>query len=91
MGAIFAKIVSTANNYLFSPATNLVNDIFVRYLRPAASNREVLLISRLMVIALGIWSLYQGLYTESVLKKVLYAYTVYAAALTPVSVISTCG
>jgi len=37
VGAIFAKIISTANNYLFSPATNLVNDIFVRYLRPAAS------------------------------------------------------
>jgi len=84
VGAIFAKIISTANNYLFSPATNLVNDIFVRYLRPAASNRQVLLISRLMVIALGIWALYQGLHTESVLKKVLYAYTVYAAALTPV-------
>jgi SSS family solute:Na+ symporter/sodium/proline symporter len=84
MGAIFAKIISTANNYLFSPATNLVNDIFVRYLRPDASNKQVLLISRLMVVALGLWALYQGLHTESVLKKALYAYTVYSAALTPV-------
>ncbi len=32
MGAIFAKIISTANNWLFSPATNLVNDIYVRYI-----------------------------------------------------------
>ena len=31
MGAVFAKIISTANNYLFSPATNLVNDVFTRY------------------------------------------------------------
>jgi SSS family solute:Na+ symporter len=84
MGAIFAKIISTANNYLFSPATNLVNDIFVRYLRPDASNKQVLLVSRLMVVALGLWALYQGLHTESVLKKALYAYTVYSAALTPV-------
>ena len=84
VGAIFAKIISTANNYLFSPATNLVNDIFVRYLRPKASNKQVLLISRVMVIALGLWALYQGLHTESVLKKALYAYTVYSAALTPV-------
>jgi solute:Na+ symporter, SSS family len=84
VGAIFAKIISTANNYLFSPATNLVNDIFVRYIRPQAGNKQVLLVSRLMVVLLGLWALYQGLHTESVLKKALYAYTIYSAALTPV-------
>ena len=84
VGAIFAKIISTANNYLFSPATNLVNDIFVRYVRPNAGNRQTLLVSRLMVVLLGLWALYQGLHTESVLKKALYAYTIYSAALTPV-------
>ena len=84
VGAIFAKIVSTANNYLFSPATNLVNDLFVRYLRPNAGNKQTLLVSRAMVVLLGLWALYQGLHTESVLKKALYAYTIYSAALTPV-------
>ena len=80
IGAIFAKILSTANNYLFSPATNLVNDLFVRYLSPGATNKKILLVSRLMVVLLGLWSLYQGLNTESVLKKSLYAYTIYSAA-----------
>ena len=84
MGAIFAKIVSTANNWLFSPATNLVNDIYVRYLAPNASNRRILIVSRLMVVLLGCWALFQSLGTESVLKKALYAYTIYSAALTPV-------
>jgi len=84
VGAIFAKVVSTANNYLFSPATNLVNDVFVRYIKRDASNKEVLLVSRLMVVALGLWALYQSLGTTSVLKKSLYAYTIYSAALTPV-------
>ncbi len=84
MGAIFAKIISTANNYLFSPATNLASDIFVRYLKPAASDREVLLVSRVMVVLLGVWAFLQSLGTESVLKKSLYAYTIYSAALTPV-------
>jgi solute:Na+ symporter, SSS family len=37
-----------------------------------------------MVVAMGLWALYQGLHTESVLKKALYAYTIYSAALTPV-------
>ena len=84
LGAIFAKIISTANNYLFSPATNLVNDVFVRYVRPGARDGQVLLVSRLMVALLGCWALWQSLHTESVLRKALYAYTIYSAALTPV-------
>lgn len=84
VGAIFAKVVSTANNYLFSPATNLINDIFVRYIRPDAPSGQVLLVSRLMVVGLGLWALYQSVGTTSVLKKSLYAYTIYSAALTPV-------
>ena len=84
VGAIFAKVISTANNWLFSPATNLVNDIFVRYIKPQASNRQVLIVSRLMVVLLGGWALAQSLGTESVLKKALYAYTIYGVGLTPV-------
>jgi SSS family solute:Na+ symporter len=84
VGAIFAKVVSTANNYLFSPATNLVNDIFLRYVMPEAKNWLVLLVSRIMVVGLGLWALYQSLGTTSVLQKSLYAYTIYASALTPV-------
>jgi SSS family solute:Na+ symporter len=84
VGAIFAKVISTANNYLFSPATNLINDVFVRYIKPDASNKSILLVSRLLVVLLGVWSLVQSLGTRSVLEKALYAYTIYSAALTPV-------
>jgi solute:Na+ symporter, SSS family len=84
MGAVFAKVISTANNYLFSPSTNLVNDVFTRYLAPRASNRQVLIVSRLVVVFLGVWALFQALSTSSVLAKTLYAYTIYSAALTPV-------
>jgi SSS family solute:Na+ symporter/sodium/proline symporter len=84
LGAVFAKVISTASNYLFSPATNLVNDIFVRYIAPGASNKRVLIVSRLAVVLLGCWALYQAVYAESILQKMLYAYTIYSAALTPV-------
>lgn len=84
LGAVFAKVVSTASNYLFSPATNLVNDVFVRYITPGASNRRVLIVSRLAVVLLGCWALYQAVYAESILQKMLWAYTIYSAALTPV-------
>jgi len=84
LGAVFAKVISTASNYLFSPSTNLVNDIFVRYMAPNASNKRVLIISRLAVVILGCWALYQAIYAQSILEKMLYAYTIYSAALTPV-------
>jgi SSS family solute:Na+ symporter/sodium/proline symporter len=84
LGAVFAKVISTASNYLFSPATNLVNDVFVRYIAPQASNKRVLIVSRLAVVLLGCWALYQAVYAESILRKMLWAYTIYSAALTPV-------
>ncbi len=84
LGAVFAKVISTASNYLFSPATNLINDVFVRYMAPGASNKRILIVSRLAVVLLGCWGLYQAIYAQSILEKMLWAYTIYSAALTPV-------
>jgi len=84
LGAVFAKVISTASNYLFSPATNLVEDVFVRYMAPNASNKRILIVSRLAVVLLGCWALYQAVYAPSILEKMLWAYTIYSAALTPV-------
>jgi len=84
LGAVFAKVISTASNYLFSPASNLIEDVFVRYMAPGASNKRVLIVSRLAVVLLGIWALYQAIYAPSILEKMLWAYTIYSAALTPV-------
>jgi SSS family solute:Na+ symporter/sodium/proline symporter len=84
LGAVFAKVISTASNYLFSPATNLINDVFVRYIAPGASNKRILIVSRLAVVLLGCWALYQAIYAQSILEKMLWAYTIYSAALTPV-------
>ncbi|MGA8043651.1 MAG: sodium:solute symporter family protein, partial [Terracidiphilus sp.] len=84
LGAVFAKVISTASNYLFSPASNLIEDVFVRYMSPDASNKRVLIVSRLAVVLLGCWALYQAVYAQSILEKMLWAYTIYSAALTPV-------
>jgi len=84
LGGIFAKVISTANNYLFSPATNLIHDVYGRFINPQASERRKLVMSRLIVIVLGLFALLQATRFESVLKASLYAYTVYGAAVTPV-------
>ncbi|MBV8812525.1 MAG: sodium:solute symporter family protein [Acidobacteriaceae bacterium] len=83
LGGVFAKVVSTANNYLFSPATNLIHDVYERFIDKNASQRRILIVSRLLVIVLGLFAVLQATQFESVLKASLYAYTVYGAAVTP--------
>ena len=83
LGGIFAKVISTANNYLFSPASNLIHDVYQRFIRRDADERRNLMVSRLLVLVLGVFALLQAAYFESILKAALYAYTVYGAAVTP--------
>ncbi len=83
LGGVFAKVISTANNYLFSPASNLIHDVYKRFIDPQAGERRTLFVSRAVVILLGIFALVQAAYFESILKAALYAYTVYGAAVTP--------
>jgi SSS family solute:Na+ symporter/sodium/proline symporter len=51
---------------------------------PKASNKQILIVSRLAVVLLGCWALYQAVYAPSILAKMLWAYTIYSAAITPV-------
>jgi SSS family solute:Na+ symporter/sodium/proline symporter len=83
MGGVFAKIISTANNFLFSPATNLIHDVYERFINRRATERQVLRFSRIIVIVLGLFALLQAAQFESVLEASLYAYTIYGAAVTP--------
>jgi SSS family solute:Na+ symporter/sodium/proline symporter len=83
LGGVFAKIISTANNYLFSPSTNLIHDVYERFIDRDASQRRRLAVSRLIVVLLGVFALLQAAYFESILKAAMYAYTIYGAAVTP--------
>src|ERR1035441_2070466 len=67
-----------------SPATNLIHDVYGRFVNPTASERRKLVMSRVIVVLLGLFALLQATRFESILKAALYAYTVYGAAVTPV-------
>jgi SSS family solute:Na+ symporter/sodium/proline symporter len=82
LAAVFAKVISTGNNYLFSPATSLVHDVFERFIIKGSSDSALLLLSRLVVIALGLIALAQS-FQPSVLSTAVYAYDVYGAGITP--------
>jgi SSS family solute:Na+ symporter/sodium/proline symporter len=83
IGGIFAKVISTANNYLFSPSTNLIHDVYQRFIDKNASPAKIMIVSRLIVILLGLFAVLQATEFTSILKASLYAYTVYGAAVTP--------
>ena len=82
LGAVFAKVLSTGNNYLFSPATNVVHDVFERLSSKPPGDRRLLSVSRLTVVVLGLIALAQS-FQPSVLATAVYAYDVYGAGLTP--------
>lgn len=84
LGGVFAKVISTANNYLFSPATNLIHDVYERFIDQNATTRRTLMISRFIVVLLGGFAILQATQFTSILEASLYAYTIYGAAITPV-------
>lgn len=80
--AAVAIVISTATSFLLVPATNVVNDIYQRYVRPDASQRSIVNLTRIVIVVLGIVAFVQIQYFTSVLEMALYAYTMYGA-LTP--------
>ena len=78
-----AIIVSTANSFLLTPATNLMRDIYQRFINPDVSDTQVLLYTRLMVVALGVIGYVAGNFFPTILAMALWAYTMYGASITP--------
>ncbi|MBI4521919.1 MAG: sodium:solute symporter family protein [Gemmatimonadetes bacterium] len=83
LAAVAAIIVSTADSFLLTPATNLVHDVWIRFVRPERSPRHTLWMLRAVVVGLGIWAYAQVTWFPNVLQAALYAYTMYGAGITP--------
>lgn len=83
LASIVAVIVSTADSYLLVPATCLVRDVWQRFARPDADERELVRVSRLVVVGLGAvaWGLTHV--SDRFLTVALWAYTMYGAGITP--------
>lgn len=80
---VVAVVVSTADSYLLSPASSVVRDVYQRFLRPEAGDREVVRTSRLVVVVLGLIALGLAFTSDRFFEVALFAYTLYGAAITP--------
>lgn len=78
-----AIIVSTANSFLLTPSTNLIRDVYQRFINPAATDRQMLVYTRILVVVLGVVGFIGGNYFPTILAMALWAYTMYGAGITP--------
>jgi SSS family transporter len=86
MTTIVGIIISTADSFLLVPATTLMRDVYLNYINPNADEKKIVLLSRLLVLGLGIIAYIVSLgfaKSEGFFERALYAYTIYGAAITP--------
>ncbi|MCA1563417.1 MAG: sodium:solute symporter family protein [Acidobacteria bacterium] len=78
-----AIIVSTATSMLLTPATNLMRDVYQRFINPQVTSQQVLTYTRALVIVLGVAAFVAGNFFPTILAMALWAYTMYGAGITP--------
>ena len=83
MAAITAIIISTANGFLLVPATNVIRDVYQRFINPDLSDKKMILYSRLTVVVLGIIAYSLISFFPRILDAAYAAYTIYGAGITP--------
>jgi SSS family solute:Na+ symporter len=89
LGAACAVVISTGMNYLLSPSTNIMRDIYQRFVKPEATQKQMVALQKVFVCILGVCAFlmifiptYFGLQI-SVLRYSYFAYTMYGVAITP--------
>ena len=78
-----AIIVSTANSFLLTPATNLIRDVYQRFINPGVTDRQLIVYTRVAVAVLGVLGYVAGNFFPTILAMALWAYTMYGAGITP--------
>lgn len=83
LAAAVAVVISTGMNYLLSPTTNIMRDIYQRFINPKASQNTMVVLQKVMIIVLGLFAYYLATNLTSVLEMSYFAYTIYGVAITP--------
>ncbi len=83
LGAAVAIILSTGNTFLMIPSTNVTRDLYHRFFRPNATEKEIVRFQRIMIIVLGLLALLMSTRFTYILSMAYYAYVMVGAGLTP--------
>ena len=83
VSTMMAIIVSTADSFLLIPATNLTRDVYLKHFNPSATEKQILLISRSLVLILGVIAFLLVSQFKTVLNAAFTAYNIYGTSITP--------
>lgn len=83
LGAGMAIIFSTANTFLVSPSTNMARDIYQRFVRPSATEKQMVFFQRAMIVVIGVAAYLLATQFASILQMAFTAYTMVGAGITP--------
>jgi len=89
LGAACAVVISTGMNYLLSPSTNIMHDIYQRFMHPDTDQRKLVALQKVFVVVLGAAAFLMIFVPTvlhariSVLSYAYFAYTMYGVAITP--------
>lgn len=89
LAAAVVVVLSTGMNYLLSPSTNLMRDIYQRFINPDATQQRMVALQKVLIVVLGLVAFLLIFIPTlmkseiSVLKYAYFAYTIYGVAITP--------
>jgi Na+/proline symporter len=83
LGAATAVVISTGMNYLLSPTTTMMHDIYLRFRKKDKPEKRMVWPQRILIILLGIIAFYMAWELESVLEQAYFAYSLYGVVITP--------
>ena len=81
IAALLSAMMSSADTCLLTTSTILSVDIIKPLLKPAISEKKLLLLSRFLIMFIGIFSLILALRLKGVISSLLLGYTVYTSGL----------
>jgi SSS family solute:Na+ symporter/sodium/proline symporter len=83
LGAACAVVISTGMNYLLSPSTTVMRDIYQRFMKKDADQKSMVALQKVLVVVIGVLAFLLATQLKSVLEMSFFAYTIYGVAITP--------
>jgi SSS family solute:Na+ symporter/sodium/proline symporter len=89
LAAAVVVVISTGMNYLLSPSTNIIRDIYQTFVNPNADAKKLVALQKVFIVIIGLTAflmIFIPTYFNlkiSVLKYAYFAYTIYGVAITP--------
>ena len=81
LAALFSAEVSTADAILFMLATSLSQDLYRRWIRPGATDQQVLRVARVAAIAGGVLGIMLALVAQTIVGTLSFFYSVLGVTL----------